>query len=82
MLYASELSGTGDAVAVIDPATGTVQARIQVGAEPGPLAMSDDGKYLYVGLTRDGAVRRVDLERGPLTFSSPLAPMTSTASGR
>ena len=62
VLYASELSGTGDAVAVIDPATGTVQARIQVGSEPGPLAMSDDGKYLYVGLTRDGAVRRVDLE--------------------
>ncbi len=50
----------GNSVVAIDPLTAEVSAPIPVGSEPGHMAASDDGKYLYVALDT-GDIRRVDL---------------------
>jgi hypothetical protein len=51
----------GNTVTAIDPTTGVIGASISVGSEPGKLALSDDGQYLYVSLDGANAIRRVDL---------------------
>ena len=66
-LYASVASaqGTGgNAIAVIDPSNGTIVRSIPVGSEPKAMALSDDGKALWVALDGEGAVRRVDTVNG------------------
>jgi len=66
-LYASvaSLQGTGgNAIAVIDPYSGTVTKSIYVGSEPRRMALSDDGKSLWVALDGSGSVRQVDLVSG------------------
>src|SRR5207253_2244655 len=73
-LYASVPSSAGamgNSVAMIDPVSGKVGPFTFVGSEPGKLALSDDGKYLYVGLNGAAAVRRVDLaqQQPDLQFS-------------
>lgn len=64
MLYAS-VPGTAasdaNSVLPIDPVTGELGASVFVGSQPGPLAISDDGSTLYVGLDGAFSVRRVDL---------------------
>ena len=52
----------GNTVCAIDTSTGTITASLDVGSEPGPLSVSEDGKYLYVALAGSESVRRVDLE--------------------
>jgi hypothetical protein len=42
-------------------ATGEIQASVSVGKEPGKMAISDDGQFLYVALTGEPGVARVDL---------------------
>ena len=54
----------GNTVTAIDPTTGVIGASISVGSEPGPLAISDDGAYLYVGLSGAPLVVRVNLATG------------------
>lgn len=54
----------GNTVTAIDPTTGVIGASISVGSEPGPLAISDDGTYLYVGLAGAPLVVRVNLATG------------------
>ncbi len=51
----------GNSIARIDPATGTVEATIYVGSNPDGLALSSDGRYLWVGLSGAAAIRLVDL---------------------
>lgn len=51
----------GNSVALIDPVSGAVGPYIFVGSEPGKLALSADGSYLYVALDGSAEVRRVDL---------------------
>src|SRR5436305_7315579 len=61
-LYASVPGGAGaggNSVAVIDPAAGTLVRSVFVGSEPGKLALSDDGRYLYVALDGAAAVQRM-----------------------
>ena len=53
--------GIGNSIVAIDPETGTIGPPVFVGSEPGRLARSDDGRFLYVGLDGAGAVRRFDL---------------------
>src|SRR5262245_45532026 len=63
-IYASLGSSAGansDSIAVIDPVTGAVGPFIPVGSNPGKIAVSDNGQFLYVGLDGAFAVRRVDL---------------------
>jgi len=62
-IYASvpaEAGRGGNSVVPIDPLTGEVGIPIPVGSQPGRMAVSDDGKYLYVAL-ETGDIRRVDL---------------------
>jgi hypothetical protein len=54
----------GNSIAVIDPYTGTIVKSIFVGSEPTVMALSDDGKVLWVALDGSGAVRQVDLVSG------------------
>lgn len=51
----------GNSIAIINPATGSVESSIAVGSEPGPLALSQDGQYLYVGLEGAAYVKRVNI---------------------
>ena len=63
-IYASIPSGltsTADSIAIIDPIAGQVDATILVGSDPGPLAVSDDGQFLYVGLNGAAKVRQFDI---------------------
>ncbi len=54
----------GNTVTAIDPTTGVIGVSISVGSEPGPLVISDDGAYLYVGLRGAPLVVRVNLATG------------------
>lgn len=51
---------SGNTVASIDPANGTVGSPVFVGSEPTKLALADDGHTLYVGLNGSSSVRRFD----------------------
>src|SRR5205823_1106452 len=53
--------GATGGVVAIDPESGTVAASMPLDGGPGRLAISDDGRYLYVALDEAGAVRRLDL---------------------
>lgn len=48
-------------VVSFDATTGAVQLLAAYGSNPGPLAVSDDGSRLYVGLTGAGSVAALDL---------------------
>ena len=50
----------GDALAVVDPETLTLVARVAVGAEPHEVAVAPDGRRLYAGSRREGVVDVVD----------------------
>jgi hypothetical protein len=68
LLYASvPVSGAGtggNTVVGIDPATGAIRRKIQVGSGPDKLALSTDGSQLFVGLDGAAAVAQVNLSRG------------------
>jgi YVTN family beta-propeller protein len=51
----------GNSVAIVNPATQSVESTIYVGSEPDALAVSNDSQYLYVGLDGAGAVARMNL---------------------
>ena len=52
---------SGNSIVPIDVPTGTLGVPVFVGSEPNKLAISDDGKYLYVGLDGAAAVRRFNV---------------------
>ena len=68
LLYLSVPSSAGPAygnsVVSVDPQTGAIGTPIRVGAEPNKLAVTDDGKFLWVALDGAAAVRKVDLTTG------------------
>jgi hypothetical protein len=51
----------GNSVVSMDPATGALGTPIPVGSEPDKLAITSDGKYLWVALDGASGVRKVDL---------------------
>jgi hypothetical protein len=57
----SRAGAAGNSLTPVNPFEGTPGAPVFVGSEPGPLAVSDDGSYIYVGLMGAGAVRRFDV---------------------
>jgi hypothetical protein len=64
-LYASVPSSVGvfgNTVTAIDPFTGEIVQSIQVGPGPGKLAISDNGRYLYVALNSGPKVVQWDLQ--------------------
>ena len=64
----------------IDPTTGKVGTPISVGNNPGLLAASSDGSYLYVANTGDDTVQRINLQKDAVeaTFPYPGSPTCST----
>jgi uncharacterized repeat protein (TIGR01451 family) len=62
----------GNSVVSVDPATGAIGQPIFVGSEPNQLAISSDGKTLFVGLDGAGAVRQVDLPSHTAGVQFPL----------
>jgi sugar lactone lactonase YvrE len=64
-LYASVPSSagaTGNSIVPINPATGEIGTPVFIGSEPGQLAMSDDGRSLYVALEGSYSIRRFDTQ--------------------
>ncbi|MCC7054344.1 MAG: IPT/TIG domain-containing protein [Gemmatimonadaceae bacterium] len=77
-LYVSVASGPAtNTVLAVDPATGAITARIALASEPGALAASADGRYLYVAYTGRPTVGRIDLDSGTedlsITIGAPDA---------
>jgi YVTN family beta-propeller protein len=75
LLYASvpsSAAANGNSVVVIDPTTGTITKSVSVGSEPNHLAVSDDGKYLYVSLDGSSQVERYILPDLTLDFTVSL----------
>ena len=64
-IYASIPSGAAsmaDSITIVDPTSGQVEASVPIGTNPGRLAVSDDGQFLYVGLNgTSGSIRRFDI---------------------
>lgn len=62
-LYAAVKAGLGNAGSVvpINPANGSLGTAIPVGIEPTKLAVSDDGRYLYVGFDGQSSIQRIDI---------------------
>jgi hypothetical protein len=52
----------GNTLTEFDPATGETGRSVVVGSEPGPIAVSGDGKFAWVGFRTTNAVVKVDLE--------------------
>jgi DNA-binding beta-propeller fold protein YncE len=61
-LYVStESAATGPAIAVIDPSTGDTLRTVPTTHRAAPLAVSEDGQFLYAGLGATGNIRRYAL---------------------
>ncbi len=74
-IYASVPSRAGErgnTVTAIDPTTGTIEWSEFVGSEPGKLALSGDGKWLYVGLDGATGVQRFDVPNRALDIQFSL----------
>ncbi|HEX6041174.1 IPT/TIG domain-containing protein [Longimicrobium sp.] len=64
-LYGTVYDGSmTSSVAVIDPATGSIENLIWVGDSPRYLALSEDGRFLWVGVDGEFSVKRVNLDWG------------------
>lgn len=65
LLYASVPSSAGkpygNSIARIDPVQALVLDSVFIGSEPGRMARTDDGQYLYVSLDGVAAIRRYDI---------------------
>ncbi len=66
----------GNVIVALDPATNRIVHRRETDSEPGEIAASTDGRYLYVGLNGTGRVQRYLLPdlRPDLAFSLPPEP--------
>ena len=61
-LYVStDTAATGPAIAVIDPRTGNTLRTVPTTTRAAPLAVSEDGQFLYAGLGTTGNIRRYAL---------------------
>ena len=71
----------GNSIVSVDPVTGVLGTPIPVGSEPNRMAITSDGKYLWVALDGTDAVRKVDLTAGAagLQFSIGNATVAALA---
>ena len=78
LFYLSIPSSAGapyaNSVVSLDPVTGAFGTPILVGSEPNKMALTSDGRYLWVGLDGANAVRKVDLvaNAAGLQFALPI----------
>ena len=52
---------SGDAIAIVDPAAGTVTNSGFLGSDPAKLSLSDNGQYLYMALYGENAIQQLTL---------------------
>lgn len=52
----------GNSIGIINPRTRVLESTTYIGSEPSVLAISDDSKYIYVGFTGTGTVRRYNVQ--------------------
>jgi uncharacterized repeat protein (TIGR01451 family) len=74
-LYASvsgEQAPFGNSIVIIDPNTLRVIGCIPVGPNPGALALSPDGRYLYVYLNSSSSFELVDLQQRTVGFQDSI----------
>lgn len=64
--------GVSNALITLNPATGRFGTPFAVGPDPGRLAMSEDGQFLYVGLNDTASVARVKLDEAAVDLEFPL----------
>src|SRR5437870_4560322 len=63
----------GNSISVVAPRTNTVTATITVGKRPRGMALSPDGRTVYVGAQRqDDAVGVIDVAKATLTRTIPV----------
>lgn len=62
----------GNTIVSVDPATGQLGTPIPVGSEPNRMAITSDGKYLWVALDGAAAVRKVDLTTQTALYQFPI----------
>ena len=72
----------GDSVVSVDPSTGALGQPIPVGSEPNRIAVSGDGKFLWVGLDGSSEVRRVNLSTGAADIKFSIAGKTTGTDAR
>ncbi len=70
----SSATSNPNTVVAINPQTGAVEATISVGTNPGALAVSDDGQYLYLAANGQNAIQRINLTTLAVerTFALPV----------
>ena len=51
----------GNRIIVLDPLSGNYDPRVPTALDPGKLAVSDDGQYLYAGINSDTSIQRINL---------------------
>ena len=78
LIYASVpayAGGIGNSITTIEPVSGSVGMSTYIGADPGKLAISRNGQYLYAALNGEEAVRRLDLTNQTLGAKFPIGHM-------
>jgi uncharacterized repeat protein (TIGR01451 family) len=75
LIYASLGSNAGllgDSIVVIDPQGGSISPPTRVGSNPGRLAASPNGQFLYVALDGAGSIQKLTLPGLSLVSSFPI----------
>lgn len=84
LLYASVPSSSAtnpNTVIPINPATGALGTPIPVGNNPGLLAASSDGSYLFVVTNQDQTVQRINLSTQAVDKTFPFPPTNTNCCG-
>ena len=76
----STASSQGNSISALDPASGNVVSSVFAGSEPGTLALSDDGQFLYAGINGAARVQRYALPALAADISYSLGPASFLSS--
>jgi hypothetical protein len=80
---AALLGPGGNRITAIDPASGAFGTSVPIGGEPNKMAVSEDGRFIYVGLDAENAVRRYDVDaQAPAGAAFSIRPPDSTQQWR
>jgi hypothetical protein len=74
---ASANATNANTITALNPQTGALGSSVSTGSEPGRLAVSTDGSYIYAGLNSAGSVHRYTLPALQSDINIPLGSSTS-----
>lgn len=69
LLVAARDAAHPNELVVLNPYTGEIERTLSVAADPGSMALTDDGRFLWVGSQGEGLVQKVDLDAFSVTSS-------------